>query len=134
MNNKDVLSNQELLNVLSLTDEAVAIHVSEKAVIRFANDAMLKIWGKGKSVIGKSLEDALPELKGQPFIDLFKKVWNEGLTIKGTNTAAQLEIGGITKTFYFDYEYRAIKNEKGETYCILHIARDITERMLSRER
>jgi two-component system sensor histidine kinase VicK len=39
-----------------------AVHVSEDAIIQSANDAMISVWGKDRSVIGKSLEDALPEL------------------------------------------------------------------------
>jgi len=128
------LSNEQLLQVLTLPNYATAIHIGEDATIQYANDAMLAVWGKGKSVIGKSLEDALPELKGQPFIDLFKKVWNEGITISGTNTAAELEVDGDLQTFYFDFEYRAVKNEQGKVYCILHTANNVTERVLSFER
>ena len=128
------LSDQQLLEVLSFSTDATAIHVTEDAVIQYANEAMLAVWGKGKEVLGKSLEDALPELKGQPFIDLFKKVWNEGLTIKGTETPADLIVDGILTTFYFDFEYRAVKNADGKTYCILHMAKDITEVVLSKKR
>ena len=128
------LSDQQLLKVLSTSTDATAIHVSEKAVIQYANGAMLAFWGKGNGVIGKSLEEALPELKGQPFIDLFKKVWNEGITVSGIEAPADLVIDDKLQTFYFDYEYRAIKNEQGETICILHTAKDVTERKLSRER
>jgi PAS domain S-box-containing protein len=128
------LSDEQLLEVLSFSTDATAIHVSEDAVIQYANKAMLAIWGKGQSVLGKSLEDALPELKGQPFIEMFKKVWNEGLTIKGNDTAAELLVDDKLQTFYFDFEYRAIKNEQGQTYAILHMAKDITEVHLSKKR
>lgn len=128
------LSSEKLLDVLAQSADATAVHIGEQAVIQYANNAMLKTWGKDKSVIGKSLEDALPELKGQPFIALFSKVWNEGLTISGTNAPAELEVDGKLQTFYFDYEYRAIKNENGSTACILHMAKDVTELVLSRER
>ncbi|MDP9082057.1 MAG: ATP-binding protein [Bacteroidota bacterium] len=128
-----LLSNEQLLQVLSSSNNALAIHIGENAVIQYASDRMITIWGKDRSVIGKSLEDALPELKGQPFIDLFKQVWNEGITISGTNTAAQLEIDGELHTFYFDFEYRAVKDEHGKTYCILHTATDVTERYLNSE-
>lgn len=128
-----LLSNEQIIDVFALTKIATAIHVTEDAIIQTATDAMLKIWGKDRSVIGKSLEDALPELKGQPFIDLFKKVWREGLTISGTDTAADLIIDGILTTFYFDFEYRAIKDSEGNTLCILHTAIDVTDRFLKRE-
>lgn len=114
--------------------EAVAIHYSEDAIIQFANDAMLAFWGKGKGVIGKSLADALPELRDQPFLQMFKKVWNEGITISGTDTPADIEIDGKKQTFYFDFEYRALKNARGETYCILHTASDVTDRALGAQR
>jgi len=128
------LNNEELLNVLSFSEDATAIHISEDAVIQYANNAMLAFWGKGPGVIGKSLEEALPELKGQPFIDMFKKVWNEGITIKGTDTPAQLMVDNTLRTFYFDYEYRAVKNAEGQTFCILHMAKDVTERVLAKNR
>jgi PAS domain S-box-containing protein len=129
-----LLSDKQLLEVLAFSTDATAIHVTEDAVIQYANDAMLAVWGKGKSVIGKSLEDALPELKGQPFIDLFKQVWNEGLTIKGTETPADLVVDDKLQTFYFNFEYRAIKNANDKTYCILHMAKDVTDVVLGRKR
>ncbi|MDY0903432.1 PAS domain S-box protein [Pedobacter sp. CFBP9032] len=127
------LSSEELLGVFNLTHTATAIHVTEDAIIQEVNDAMLTIWGKDRSVVGKSLQDALPELKGQPFVDMFKRVWNEGLVISGKDTAAQLEINGEIQTYYFDFEYRAIKDKAGKVICILHTAIDVTERFLKRE-
>jgi len=128
-----LLSSKELLQVFNLTHTATAIHVTEDAIIQEANNAMLAIWGKDRSVIGKSLADALPELKGQPFIDMFKRVWNEGLTISGKDTAADLNVNGEIQTFYFDFEYRAVKNDAGDVICILHTAIDVSERVLRRE-
>ncbi|WP_412466923.1 PAS domain S-box protein [Pedobacter sp. KLB.chiD] len=127
------LSNDQLIEVFNYTHTATAIHVGETAIIQMANDAMLRIWGKDRSVIGKSLEDALPELEGQPFIEMFRKVWLEGLVISGEDTAADLIIDGELKTFYFDFEYRAIKNDEGKTICILHTAVDVSERVLKRQ-
>ncbi len=129
-----LLNNEQLLQVLSSSNNAVAVHVAEDAIIQYASDRMIAIWGKDRSVIGKSLEQALPELRGQPFIDLFKKVWNEGITVSGTDTPAQLEVGGELHTFYFDFEYRAVKDDDGKTYCILHTATDVTERFLNVEK
>lgn len=129
-----LLSNEQLLQVLSTSNNAVAIHLTEDAIIQFASDRMIEIWGKDKNVLGKTLEAALPELKGQPFIDMFKKVWNEGITISGTDTEAQLNINGELRTFYFDFEYRAVKDAAGKTYCILHTANDVTERFLNAEK
>jgi len=129
------LNDQQLLNVLSLYHYGIAIHIGDDSVIQWANDSMIAIWGKQREdVINKSLEDALPELKGQPFIDLFKKVWREGITISGSDTPADLIVDGQLQTFYFDFEYRAVKGDDGKTLCILHTATDVTKRYLSQQR
>ena len=109
--------------------------MAEDAIIQYASDPHdCHLGERIRSVIGKSLADALPELIGQPFIDLFKKVWNEGITISGTDTPAHLEINGTLHTFYFDFEYRAMKDRAGKTYCILHTATNVTERFLNTEK
>jgi PAS domain S-box-containing protein len=128
------LSDKQLLDVLSLYHYGVAIHIGEESIIQWANDAMIAIWGKDRGVIGKSLEDALPELKGQPFIDMFRQVWNEGITISGTDAPADLIVDGELQTFYFDFEYRAVKGDDGKTICILHTATDVTKRYESQQR
>ena len=132
-NTPTLLSETQLIEVFNSTKTATAVHIGEDAVIQMANDAMLNIWGKDRSVIGKSLEDALPELVGQPFIEMFARVWREGLTLSGSDTAADLEVDGLVKTFYFNFEYRAIKDAQGKTICVLHTAIDVTEQVINRE-
>lgn len=122
-----------LLDVLAQSNEATAIYNSESLHIRFVNDAMLKIWGKDKSVTGKTFEQAIPEIVGQPFTALLKEVWRSGNTYIAQKTPANLVVGGSLQTFYFDFEYRAIKNERGETLCILHSATDVTQQVVSKE-
>ena len=135
MSHDSFLNNDQLIEVLAQSGSAIAIHITDRFVIQYASDRMISIWGKEReTIIGKPLEEALPELKGQPFIDLFRKVWNEGIVISGKDTAAELEVDGRMQTFYFDFEYRAIKNDADETYCILHTATDVTERLLSEQR
>lgn len=126
-----LLSNQ-LLEVLSLSHNATAIYTTQNIVIEWANDAMINFWGRDRSVIGKPLAEAVPELKGQPFIELLQNVLKTGVTNSGQSVPAELLIDGKLQTFYYDYEYRAIKNDSGEAYCILHTADDVTERVQNR--
>lgn len=125
------LSVEQLNYILSLSKTATAVHVGEDATIKFANQAMLDIWGKDEQVIGKPLEQALPELEGQPFTEMFARVWREGLTISGRDTAAALLVNGETKTFYFDFEYQAVKNKNHAVIAVLHTATNVTERYLN---
>ncbi|ACU04019.1 PAS domain S-box protein [Pedobacter heparinus] len=128
----NVLSAEQLNYILSFSPTATAIHVGEQAQIQFANDAMLAIWGRGKEVLGKTLVQAMPELEGQPFVEMFARVWHEGITLSGSDTPAEILTNGELNTFYFDFEYRAIKNEVGSVIGILHTATDVTERYLNR--
>lgn len=124
-----MLTDQSLLDILSKSKDATAVYDSPNLHIRFVNDAMLKVWGKTKAVIGKTIEEALPELKDQPFFDLLKNVWATCKTFSATDTPASLMINGALKTSFFDFEYRAILNEEGKTYAILHTSTDVTERV-----
>ncbi|MDP9040498.1 MAG: PAS domain-containing protein, partial [Bacteroidota bacterium] len=121
------LNNDQLLNILSLSKDATAIYTTEELLIEMANDAMINFWGKDRSVIGQTFPEAVPELIGQPFFDLLKNVWRTGVTYEAKDTAAQLRINGELQWSYYDFIYRAIKNDKGEVYCILHTATDVTE-------
>jgi PAS domain S-box-containing protein len=127
-------SSDLLLTILSQAKTATAIHSTDEMIIETANDAMIAIWGKDRSVIGKPIEVALPELKGQPFLGMLQSVLHTGQTIAGSDTMAELVVDGERKAFYFDFEYRAIKNDAGEIICVLHTATDVTARYLSRKR
>jgi PAS domain-containing protein len=126
-----LLSTEELIEILSHSSDAIAVYNSPELHIQFVTDAMLKIWGKDKTVIGQTFEQAIPEIKGQPFSALLKSVWQTGKTYTATDTPAELKIDGKLKTSFFDFEYRAVKNAAGIVYAIIHQAKDVTERLES---
>lgn len=123
----------QLLEVLSRSKNATAIYSTQDIIIQWANDAMLAFWYRDKSIIGMPLAQAVPELKDQPFISLLQNVLKTGIDNVGDGIAAELVVNGKLQTSYFDYEYRAIKNDAGEPYCILHTATDVTEKILNRQ-
>ncbi|WP_316803665.1 PAS domain-containing protein [Pedobacter nototheniae] len=127
------LNNEQILSILSGYKNAIAIYTSDDIIIESANDAMISFWGKDRSVIGKSLAVALPEIKEQPFMGMLQAVMRTGVDDIGKAIRADLEVGGRLQTFYFDYEYIAVKDETGKTYAILHTATDVTERVLGQE-
>jgi len=122
-----------LLRILALSKDATAIYNDVELHITFANNAMICLWGKDQTVIGKRLADAVPELEGQPFIGMLQSVWRTGKTIADTDVEAMLKVNGELRSFHFDFEYRALLNEQGKTYAILHTATDVTERFKARE-
>ncbi|RZJ51040.1 MAG: PAS domain S-box protein [Chryseobacterium sp.] len=132
MNAPDYIQPEQLLSILFQSPNATAVYTGDELQIVSANEAMLNFWGKDKSIIGRIFADALPELSGQSFLGILKKVWNSGETYLAKDYPAIIEIDGIVKNFYFDFEYKAIPDENGKTAFILHTAFEVSERMHAR--
>lgn len=124
-----MLSDQDLIHILSQSKDATAVYDSPYLHIRFVNDAMLRIWGKEKDVTGKTFDEALPETGNQPFSGLLKQVWQSGQAYTATDTPATLHVDGQLKTSFFDFEYRPLKDALGTVYAILHTAIDVNSRV-----
>ncbi len=113
---------------------ATAIMTGLEMNIQMANEAMLRIWGKGSSAIGKTLRQALPELEGQPFHQLLNDVYATGITYEGKEERADLVVDGELRSFYFDFTYKALRKPDREIYGILHMASDVTTQVLERRK
>lgn len=132
MNNLlSAMGNPALLEILNQSTQATAIYIGPDLIIQLASQDMLKFWGKDESVIGKKFEDALPELKGQPFTGLLKEVWNSEQKYTGKDVEAILEINGELISSYFDFVYKPVFDSEGNLFCILHTASDVTERVMA---
>lgn len=113
---------------------ATAIYSDRNITIAAANQEMLALWGKNNSVIGKEMADAIPELINQPFINLLQQVYDTGITYQGEQEAADLIVDGQLKTSYFNFTYKALKDEHGKTVAIIHNAIDVTELVLTKKK
>lgn len=127
-------SEQRLQNLISEATVATALYLGPEMKIQYANEAMLKLWGKDTDSIGKTLREALPELEGQPFHQLLTSVYTTGETYWGKEDRAQLVAGGKLQDFYFNFTYKALRNSDGEIYGILNMAADVTEQVLAMQK
>lgn len=124
----------QLLPLVNALPAPTAIYTGSEVTIQIANKAMLDIWAKDTSVIGKTFGEALPELNEQPFYDLLKEVYRSGKTYEAKETRADLLRDGKLEPFYFDFTYKAILDENGKTSYIIHTAVDITQIFTAREK
>jgi len=115
------------------SDYSTAIYHSEDLYIELANNLMLKTWGKDASVIGMKLEDALPELEGQPFIGILKDIFKTGKTYTATEDRVDLVVDGKLQTYYFNFSYKPLTNQKGEVYAIHNMAVNVTDLVKARK-
>lgn len=127
------VNEEHLRTLIEQAPVATALFVGKDMVIDIPNEAMLKVWGKGRSVIGKPLREALPELEGQPFLGILDRIYKTGEAHSEQGARADLVVDGRLQTFYYDYTYKPLKDSRGEVYAILDMAVDVTEQVISRQ-
>lgn len=120
--------------LMEISDYSTAIYVGEDLVIEFANEQMIKTWGKDKSVIGKRLEDALPELQGQPFIQILKNIFKTGEAYIAQEDRVDLVVDGVLQTFYYNFSYKPLRDANGNIYAIMNVAMNVSELVNARKR
>ncbi|OXB10707.1 PAS domain-containing sensor histidine kinase [Flavobacterium reichenbachii] len=124
-------SEKRISLMIEQSPVAICLFTGSDMKIEIANDIMIGYWGKNKSVIGKPLQEGIPELKGQPFADILHDVYQTGETYYGRSMPADLEINGVLSTHYFDFTYTPIRDSKGEIYGIMNIAINITNQVIA---
>jgi len=122
-------SEERFRNLVLDNPMPTALYETEDIIIKIANNEMLKLWGKDKSVLGKPMIDAIPELKDQPFIDILKEVYRTGIAYHADQQAAHLYANGELKQFWFNFTYKPLRNAEGKVYAILHAAIDVTKQV-----
>ncbi|RYD53185.1 MAG: PAS domain-containing protein [Sphingobacteriales bacterium] len=112
---------------------ATCLFVGRELRVEVANKPMFDIWGKGTDVIGMPLAELLPEMEGQPFLQLLDDVFTSGGTYSGTDVPADVVRNGVLGTYYFDFTYKAMRDDSGTVYGIIQMAQDVTDRIHSRQ-
>jgi len=129
-----VAKNEDTLNaIIEQSPIAIGLYVGREMVIGLANDVMLNFWGKDKSIIGQRLDIAVPELEGQPFLQILDNVFTTGETYQVTEAPAKLAVNGILDIYYFDFTYKPLFDDKGNVYAIMNMAVDVSDRMESKQ-
>lgn len=127
-------SEHRFKELVAEADIATAVYMGREMRIQYANEAMIRLWGKDRSVIGKTVKEALPELEGQPFHQLLDQVFTTGITYWGKEDRGELVVDGKRQAFYFNFSYKALRNANGEIYGILNMATDVTEQVMAKQR
>lgn len=102
-------------------------------VIEFANDEALKRWGKDKSVIGKKLTDVIPEIIGQPYLNVIRNVYDTGMAYEEKESLTYLEKNGVLSPVYLNFMYKVLKNDSDAGHSVLYLGYDVTEQVMSRK-
>jgi signal transduction histidine kinase len=133
---KELEESEERFRTLITEAPEVAsgLYIGHELRIRYVNDIMLRFWDKDASIIGKTIREAMPELGDQPFLELLDNVFKTGLTYSGKEEKAMLFRNGKLEASYYNYTYKALRNAAGEIYGIHHMAHEVTDTVIAKER
>ncbi len=126
-------TEQQFISLLNEGPISYSMFRGRDFVIEFANDEALKLWGKDKSVIGKKLTDAMPEIIGQPYLNIIQNVYDTGMAYEGKECLTYLEKNGVLSPVYLNFVYKALKNDGAAGHSVLCLGYDVTEQVMSRK-
>ncbi|HVW15385.1 MAG TPA: ATP-binding protein [Mucilaginibacter sp.] len=125
-------SEANIRNLIMQAPVAMCLLTGPDFVIDIINDSFIAIWGKDRSVLGKPIMEALPEMKGQPYPDFLKYVYNTGQTYYGREDKALLLRDGKLETRYFNFVNEPYRNPRGVITGVIVVATEVTDQVLAR--
>lgn len=126
-------SEARLHYLLSSAPTAIAVLNGREHIIESANKKILEVWGKDASIIGKPLHLAIPELKGQHFLQLLDEVFMSGIPYYGHEQKALLVKSNKLEKVYLNFVFYPLADEKGLTTTIMAVATVVTELVNARK-
>lgn len=102
-------------------------------VFETANDAYYQVLGRS-DIIGKSVFDAIPEVKGHGFEEILAGVMESGIPYVGREVQVELQRrpGGPMERRAFDFTYLPLMNAGGCPRGIIVHGQDVTDRVRDR--
>jgi two-component system sensor kinase FixL len=102
--------------------------------LEYANKAYERLVGRG-SLIGKTAEEAVPELAKQGFIDLLRQAYESGqpLIFRDSKVELRTQPVGPLEPRFLDFVYQPIVNGT-EVTGLLVVGQDVTEQHFAEER
>lgn len=109
---------------------AVALLHGPDHVFETANPAYFDLVGR-RDIVGKTVAEALPEVRDQGFVALLDRVFRDGTAHRATSMPVQLARtpGAPFETRMVDFVYQPILDGNGQTTDIFVQVSDVTERV-----
>jgi PAS domain S-box-containing protein len=113
----------------------VAVLTGPELIFTLSNSASQRQMG-GRSLLGKPLREALPELEGQGLFELITRVFETGEPYLGMEIPAQYEHGteGEMRQGFFNIAYHPLYNGRAQVEGVVSFVVDVSEQVLARRR
>jgi two-component system sensor histidine kinase VicK len=127
------LSEAKFRGIFEQSPLALCVLTGRDLVIESANELILKIWGKTPVIVGQPLAVVLPELEGQPFLEILDEVFTTGKPFRADESRATQIHNGKPAVVFVDFVYSPLADETGRITSIMVSAIDVTERAVIRQ-
>jgi PAS domain S-box-containing protein len=113
----------------------IAILRGKNHVYEMVNTAYYQLVGH-RDIIGKSVNEAVPEVKEQGFIEILDTVLATGQPFIGAETRILLQRvpDGVLEERYVDFVFEPLKNTQGERTGIVAHGYDVTDQVIARQK
>jgi PAS domain-containing protein len=104
-------------------------------VFEAVNSNYMKLVGVGRDILGKAVGDALPEIKGQGFLELLDKVYQTGEPFVGAEIKVFLQVSENETPVerYLDFTYQPLHDPTGKIYGIFAHGIDTSTQVVARQ-
>jgi PAS domain S-box-containing protein len=128
------LERGRLRESFTLAPAAMALLSGPEHRYTFVNAAYLKMAGRDRmdQLLGKTVREALPELKGQGVDELLDQVYQTGEPYVASERETRLNRYGTEELTYLSFSYHPMRNVAGEVEGILVHAVEVTEQVVAR--
>lgn len=133
---EDAPNDVHLRELLSQAPTAIAFLSGPKHKFSYVNDLCVRAVGRSTpdDLLGRTVCDALPELKTSGILEILDEVYRTGSAYRGSDYKVTIEKGsaGISEDRYFDFSFQPTCTRAGQVEGIFVLAVDLTDRVLSR--
>lgn len=123
--------------LLYQTPAAIAVLRGPSHTFEWVNADYARLVGRpATALVGKPVQEALPEVAGQVYVDLLNRVYQTGEAYFGREALAGLDVNsdGVLEDLYLNFVYVATKDVDGRINGVFVHATDVTDMVRARQR
>jgi two-component system, OmpR family, sensor histidine kinase VicK len=102
--------------------------------LELINSRFLELWGRDESIIGKTLLEALPEMRNQPYYAIMQDVFRTGETYYGNESEVYLFRQGRLQKGYYNFINHPFLGDDGTVTGLIVVATEVTEQVKARQK
>ena len=99
-------------------------------VFELANPSYSALFGR--TLLGKTMREALPELEEQGFFEVMRQVYGSGHPYSATEAPVRIETAGGPRDAFFDFTCQPLRDEQGKVEGLITFAYEVTALVRSR--